>query len=92
MGIILLKFRRDKMSLTQVNTSGYDLKEKTEIVLKNFDQLPVGEKMILINDTDPSHIFNELEQKRYGKFQWEYIEKGPDLWKVSLAKKYLNYI
>ncbi len=42
------------MSLIQVNTSGYDLKEKTEIVLKNFDQLPVGEKMILINDTDPS--------------------------------------
>lgn len=80
------------MSLIQVNTSGYDLKEKTEIVLKNFDQLPVGEKMILINDTDPSHIFNELKEKRFGKFELEYIEEGPEVWKVALAKKYLNYI
>ncbi|HEY8363067.1 MAG TPA: DUF2249 domain-containing protein [Tissierellaceae bacterium] len=80
------------MSLKQIDTSGYDLNSKTEIVLNNFDQLPVGEKMILINDSDPSHIFNELEKKRYGKFEWEYIEKGPDVWKVALAKKYLNYI
>ncbi|NLY85991.1 MAG: DUF2249 domain-containing protein, partial [Tissierellia bacterium] len=56
------------------------------------DQLPVGEKMILINDTDPSHIFNELKEKRFGKFEWEYIEEGPEVWKVALAKKYLKYI
>lgn len=48
--------------------------------------------MILINDTDPSHIFNELKEKRFGKFEWEYIEEGPEVWKVALAKKYLNYI
>jgi len=80
------------MSLLQIDTSGYDMRDRTEVVLRSFDQLPVGEKMILINDTDPSHIFNELKEKRFGKFEWEYIEEGPEVWKVALAKKYLNYI
>ncbi|NLV88486.1 MAG: DUF2249 domain-containing protein [Tissierellia bacterium] len=80
------------MSLLQIDTSGYEMQDRTNVVLRSFDQLPVGEKMILINDTDPSHLFNELNEKRFGKFEWEYIEEGPDVWKVSLAKKYLNYI
>ncbi|NLK43523.1 MAG: DUF2249 domain-containing protein [Tissierellia bacterium] len=80
------------MSLLQIDTCGYKTEDITSVVLRSFDQLPVGEKMILINDTDPSHVFNELEEKRFGKFEWEYIEEGPEVWKVSLAKKYLNYI
>lgn len=80
------------MSILEINTSGYERNSINDVVLSHFDSLPVGEKMILINDSNPSHVFNELEEKRFGKFEWDYIEEGPDVWKVSLAKKYLNYI
>ncbi|CAK7084720.1 DUF2249 domain-containing protein [Tissierella carlieri] len=80
------------MSILQIDTCGYEINDINDVVLRTFDSLPVGEKMVLINDTDPSHVFNQLEEKRFGKFEWEYIEEGPDVWKVSLAKKYLNYI
>ncbi len=80
------------MSILEIDTSGYERNSINDVVLSHFDSLPVGEKMILINDSDPSYVFNELEEKRFGKFEWDYIEEGPDVWKVSLAKKYLNYI
>ena len=80
------------MSILEIDTSGYERNSINDVVLSHFDSLPVGEKMILINNSDPSYVFIELEDKRYGKFEWDYIEEGPDVWKVSLAKKYLNYI
>ena len=80
------------MSILQIDTSGYERSNVNSVVLSHFDSLPVGEKMVIINNSDPSHVFNELEEKRFGKFEWEYIEEGPEVWKVSLAKKYLNYI
>lgn len=78
--------------MLELNTSGYEPHHVNSSVIDAFDSLPVGEKMILINDADPSHVFDQLEERRYGKFEWEYIEEGPDEWKVSLAKKYLNFI
>ncbi|WP_353093500.1 DUF2249 domain-containing protein [Tissierella praeacuta] len=80
------------MSTMELDTSGYEINDVNSVVLRTFDSLPVGEKMVLINDSDPSHVFHQLEEKRTGKFEWEYIQEGPDVWKVSLAKKYLNYI
>lgn len=80
------------MSIMELDTRGHEQSHINNMVINSFDSLPVGEKMILVNDTDPSHVFNHLEEKRYGKFEWDYVEEGPDIWKVSLAKKYLNYI
>jgi uncharacterized protein (DUF2249 family) len=25
-----------------------------------------------------------------GKFEWEYLEQGPEIWKVSIGKKWYN--
>lgn len=80
------------MSQKQIDTRGFETNTINNTVINAFDSLPVGEKMVIINDTDPSHVFKHLEEKRMGKFEWEYIEEGPDVWKVSLAKKYLSYI
>ncbi|MFA5576812.1 MAG: DUF2249 domain-containing protein [Tissierellaceae bacterium] len=80
------------MSTLQIDTRGYEIEDINDIVIKSFDHLPVGEKMVLINDYNPINLFNELEDRRFGKFEWDYMEEGPDIWKVSLAKKYLNYI
>lgn len=80
------------MSIMQLDTRQYKFEEQNKVIINAFDSLPVGDKMMLINDHDPTHVFNQLEEKRFGKFEWEYIEEGPDIWKVSLAKKYLNYI
>ena len=80
------------MTRWELCSRGYETNQINNTVINAFDSLPVGEKMVLINDTDPTHVFNQLEEKRMGKFEWEYIEEGPDVWKVSLAKKYLNYI
>lgn len=78
--------------MLELDTRGLETNLVNNTVIDAFDSLPVGEKMVLINDEDPSHVFDQLEEKRYGKFEWDYIKEGPEEWKVSLAKKYLNYI
>ena len=63
----------------QIDTSGYEMQDWTNVVLRSFDQFPVGEK----NDFDkryrplPTYLMNWMK-KRFGKFEWGYIEEGPD--------------
>jgi len=59
---------------------------KHQRIMETFDALEVGEAFILKNDHDPVPLKYQFEAEKNGKFNWKYIEKGPEIWKVKIGK------
>jgi uncharacterized protein (DUF2249 family) len=50
------------------------------------DALAAGASFILVNDHDPKPLYYQMEAESKEPFKWEYIEKGPEEWKVRVIK------
>lgn len=61
-------------------------REKHPRIFSVFDTLVKGEILHLINDHDPKPLYYELSAERSGQFSWEYIEAGPEVWKINIKK------
>lgn len=61
-------------------------REKHPAIFKTFDLLSPGESFVLINDHDPKPLRNQFSFERANQFNWEYIEQGPQTWRVRLTK------
>ncbi|MDQ2862511.1 MAG: DUF542 domain-containing protein, partial [Bacteroidota bacterium] len=59
---------------------------KHPTIFDRFDELISGESLVLLNDHDPKPLYYELSAERGEIFSWEYLEKGPELWKVMITK------
>lgn len=80
------------MSIKRIDLSKHEEDKKHEITLNAFDKLDLGEQMILINNHDPSKIFNELIAARAAKVDIEHVKEGPDQWESIVSKRYYNFI
>jgi uncharacterized protein (DUF2249 family) len=61
-------------------------RERYPLVLSTFAALPAGETMELINDCDPAPLRSQFQARMPGQFGWEYLEQGPDTWRVVISK------
>lgn len=59
---------------------------KHPTIFENFDALGHGQAFIIHNDHDPKPLYYQLLGERGNIFNWEYLEEGPDYWKVKIAK------
>ncbi len=57
-----------------------------ELIFTSFDKLPVGDAFVLVNDHDPKPLYYQLEAEQTDKFTWEYLEQGPEAWRVQIAR------
>lgn len=55
-------------------------------IFQAFDPLQSGESLVLINDHDPMPLYYQFSKKRADGFMWEYLEQGPDVWRVRISK------
>lgn len=62
-------------------------KERHPLLFKTFDDLAAGESFELINDHDPKPLYYQFMAERPGELGWEYLEEGPDVWRVVLTKQ-----
>ena len=60
---------------------------KHPTVFARFDALNSGESFTLHNDHDPKPLYNQLAGERGDIFTWEYLEQGPEWFKVKITKK-----
>jgi uncharacterized protein (DUF2249 family)/quercetin dioxygenase-like cupin family protein len=60
--------------------------ERHPLVFDAFDRLEVGESFIIYNDHDPHPLRMQIMQMREGEMSWEYIERGPDTFRVRLTR------
>lgn len=69
----------------------YDLRPYTptirhEMFYKAFAEIKPGEAFEFINDHDPKPLYYQMEAESKEPFRWEYLQKGPDDWKVRVVK------
>ena len=61
-------------------------RERHSLIFSTFDGLRAGEAMTLVNDHDPKPLYHQLSAEQPGTFTWDYLEQGPDLWRVRIGK------
>ncbi len=57
------------------------------LIFDTCGKLPVGNAVILVNDHDPKPLYYQFEAERPGQFGWEYVESGPEVWRVRITRR-----
>jgi uncharacterized protein (DUF2249 family)/organic hydroperoxide reductase OsmC/OhrA len=57
-----------------------------ELIFRTLDELAGGSAITLVNDHDPKPLHYQLEATRPGDFSWDYVERGPEAWRVRIAR------
>jgi uncharacterized protein (DUF2249 family) len=60
--------------------------DKHPTIFETFDDLAPGEYFVIINDHDPKPLYYQFQAERPGEMEWEYLQEGPEVWKVKLEK------
>jgi len=69
-----------------LNVTLLEPKHKHPTIFARYDQLKEGENLTIHNDHDPKPLYYQLLGERGNVFTWEYLEEGPDWWKVKIRK------
>lgn len=67
--------------------SEIEAKHRHPFILDSFDNLKSGEYLELQNDHDPRPLHYQFMQEKTDLFSWEYLEKGPEIWRVAIWKR-----
>lgn len=59
---------------------------KHPTIFNKFDSIAEGESFVIHNDHDPKPLYYQLLAERGQIFIWEYLESGPELWRVRITK------
>jgi regulator of cell morphogenesis and NO signaling len=62
-------------------------RQKHPQIFARFDKLDEGESLTIHNDHDPKPLYYQLLGERGNIFEWEYMEEGPEWWKVKISKR-----
>jgi uncharacterized protein (DUF2249 family) len=57
-----------------------------ELIFETFGTLEVGAAFVLVNDHDPKPLYYQLAAENAGQFTWEYLEEGPEVWRVRIGR------
>lgn len=71
----------------QVDIRYCESSDKNDAIFETFNNLAKGEKLKLVNDYDPSSLYYQFADRYGSQFEWEYLEQGPQVWRVSIMKK-----
>lgn len=61
-------------------------REKHPTIFATFDALDEGDHFVLVNDHDPVPLRHQFDFERKGQVAWEYLEQGPELWRVKITR------
>jgi len=57
-----------------------------ELIFDTYEGLGAGEGFTLINDHDPKPLYYQFAAEHEGQFSWDYLEQGPEVWKVRIGR------
>jgi uncharacterized protein (DUF2249 family) len=61
-------------------------RDRHPLIFKTFEDLSPGEFLLLVNDHDPAPLRYQFEAERPDEFSWEYVEQGPEVWRVHITR------
>ncbi len=60
--------------------------DKHPTIFAAFGALAVGDSFVLVNNHDPKHLRAEFDADHPGAYGWDYLEKGPRVWRIRITK------
>lgn len=73
-------------SATELDVRVIAPREKHPTIHARLDALTIGEMLTIVNDHDPRPLRFELEADYPGRYAWEYVESGPETWRVNIRR------
>lgn len=61
-------------------------RERHPLIFTTFNNLGPGEGFLLVNDHDPKPLYYQFKAELGEGFQWQYLEQGPEVWKVRIGR------
>ncbi|WP_328914102.1 MULTISPECIES: DUF2249 domain-containing protein [unclassified Streptomyces] len=55
-------------------------------IFARWARLAPGDGFTLVNNHDPKPLRREFEATHPGAFTWDYVESGPELWRVRIGR------
>jgi uncharacterized protein (DUF2249 family) len=59
----------------------------TKRFFERIDELAFGASFVLISDRNPKPLYDQLEIEYRNQLSWDYLEKGPVLWRVEIGRR-----
>jgi regulator of cell morphogenesis and NO signaling len=73
-------------TINTLNVTALEPRLKHPRIFEIYDGLNPGNAFIIENDHDPKPLYYQLLAERGQTFSWEYLENGPELWKVKITR------
>ncbi len=80
----------ETMTENILNVTLLEPRQKHPTIFSRFDALKEGESLTIHNDHDPKPLYYQLLGQRGNIFTWEYLEEGPEWWKIKISKRKLS--
>jgi uncharacterized protein (DUF2249 family) len=61
-------------------------RERHPTIFRTWDGLAAGGSILLVNDHDPVPLYYQFAAEYAGEFRWEYLDKGPEVWRVRISR------
>lgn len=62
-------------------------RDRHPMIFNILDDLNAGQRLELTNDHDPKPLYYQIEATKPGQFDWQYVEQGPQVWRVHIVRK-----
>ncbi|WP_440098926.1 DUF2249 domain-containing protein [Streptosporangium sp. H16] len=60
--------------------------DKHPTIFATYEALAVGDSLVLVNNHDPRHLRDEFDAEHPGGYGWDYLDKGPEAWRIRITK------
>lgn len=60
--------------------------QRHSLIFSAFETLLPGQSLELVNDHDPQPLHAQFQMRSPGQFSWNYLEQGPQVWRVEIGK------
>ena len=60
--------------------------QRHDVIFTTFDALEEGAAFVLVNDHDPKPLRYQFEAQHAGHYSWDYLEAGPEIWRVRIGR------
>jgi uncharacterized protein (DUF2249 family) len=62
-------------------------RDRHPLIFQTFEALEPNESFTLVNDHEPRPLYYQFKFEHEGQFTWNYLEEGPEVWRVEIGKK-----
>ena len=60
--------------------------QRHDVIFTTFDALAEASAFVLVNDHDPKPLRYQFEAQHAGRYSWDYLETGPEIWRVRIGR------